>query len=291
MSKIVVLASGTRGDVQPAVSLVSYLGSRGYDVTVCGGLNIKDLAEAYQCPFIPMGTDNEAFVARAPDPTKQPLKATRALRDYVIQEMGVQFSRLPEKAGGADLILAVTFGFAGASVAQALKIPFGYIAYCPQVLQSSRHPALYVKSHRHSKMFNRMSWLFFKVLINASYRNCINTNRARLGLAPVRDCWEHILGDKILLLCDRAYATIPSDIRQSCYHSGYLPMRHHDGLDEDLLEFIEAGSKPVYVGFGSMTAHEPQKTTQIVMAAAKQSGFTSASEPSPAQPHWVRKRK
>jgi UDP:flavonoid glycosyltransferase YjiC (YdhE family) len=79
MPKIIVLANGTQGDVQPAVALSSYLNTRGYDVTICGGLNIKDLADSHECRFIPMGEDNEAFVARAPDPTKQPMKATRAL--------------------------------------------------------------------------------------------------------------------------------------------------------------------------------------------------------------------
>ena len=272
MPKIIVLASGTRGDVQPAVALSSYLNTRGYDATICGGLNIKDLADSHDCRFISMGEDNEAFVARAPDPTKQPVKATKALTQYVLKEMAIQFRQLPEIASDADLILGATFGFAAASVAEALKKPFGYLAYCPQVLQSNHHPALFVKSHRHSHMLNRMSWFCFKVLINASYRSSINKNRAKLGLKPIRDIWEHILGDKILLLCDSAYTAVPSDIRQTCYHSGYLPMYNHDDLDDDLLQFIKAGSKPVYVGFGSMTTHEPERTTQIVREAAKLAG-------------------
>ncbi len=182
------------------------------------------------------------------------------------------FSQLPEKAIDADLILGATFGFAAASVAEALNISFGYMAYCPQVLQSSHYPALFVKSHRHSKMFNRLSWFCFKALINASYRSSINKNRIKLGLKPIRDSWENILGDKILLLCDREYTLVPSDIRQTCYHCGYLPIHKHDDLDGGLLQFIEAGSKPVYIGFGSMTAHEPEKTTRIVLEAAKLAG-------------------
>ncbi len=272
MPKIIVLASGTRGDVQPAVALSSYLNMHGYDVTICGGLNIKDLADAYDCRFIPIGEDNEAFVARAPDPTRQPLKATKALTDYVLKEMAIQFDQFPEKAGESDLILGATFGFAASSIAEALNKPFGYMAYCPQVLESSQHPALFVKNHRHSPLLNRISWYCFKTLVNVSYRSCINANRNKLGLKPIRDCWEHILGHKILLLCDREYTAVPSDLRQTCYHIGYLPMHKHEDLDADLLRFIAAGSKPVYVGFGSMTAHEPAKTTQIVTEAAKIAG-------------------
>ncbi|MBW2610881.1 MAG: glycosyltransferase family 1 protein [Deltaproteobacteria bacterium] len=269
MNKIVAVASGTRGDVQPAVSLLSYLGKMGYDVTICGGLNIQPLAEANNIPFIPMGEDCEEFVSRAPDPTKQPIKATKALADFVIKEMEIQFNNLPGIAINADLILAVTFGFAGATVAEALKKPFGYISYCPQLLQSNGHPALFVKSHRHSKTVNWLSWKFFKTMFNISYRDVINKNRKNLDLPPIKDCWEHVLGEKILLACDREYSTVPSDIKQKYYHTGYLPIPRYEALDDDLLQFVNSGSKPVYIGFGSMTAREPEKTTKIVIEASK----------------------
>ncbi len=272
MKHIVAVASGSRGDVQPAVSLLSYLGSKDYEVTICGGLNIQALAEAYHCAFVPMGEDCEAFVSRAPDPTNQPIKATKALTDFVIREMALQFRKLPEIAINADLILAATFGFAGATVAEALKKPFGYISYCPQVLQSNEHPALFVRSHRHSKVVNWLSWKFFKKIFNLSYRAVINKNRKNLNLPPVQDCWNHVLGDKILLACDGEYSTVPADIKQKCFHAGYFPIPQYDDLDDVLLQFINSGSKPVYIGFGSMTAREPEKTTQIVIEAAKLAG-------------------
>ena len=272
MNKIVAVASGTRGDVQPVVLLLSYLSGKGYDVTLCGGLNIQVLAEAYDCPFIPMGQDCEEFVSRAPDPTRQPLKATKALQDFILKELELQFSKLPEIAVNADLVLAATFGFAGATVAETLRKPFGYITYCPQVLPSSSHPALFVRSHRHSKIVNRLSWIFFKKIFNVSYSTPINQHRKNFGLQPVQDCWEHILGQKILLVCDSEYAIVPSDVQQKFYHTGYLPIFRYDDLDDEVLAFINSGPKPVYIGFGSMTASEPEKTTRIAVEAAKLAG-------------------
>jgi UDP:flavonoid glycosyltransferase YjiC (YdhE family) len=49
-------------------------------------------------------------------------------------------------------------------------------------------------------------------------------------------------------------------------------MRQKGHLDADLLQFIKSGSRPVYVGFGSMTARDPQETTEIVLAATKLAG-------------------
>jgi hypothetical protein len=36
---------------------------------------------------------------------------------------------------------------------------------------------------------------------------------------------------------------------------------------EELLRFLEAGEKPVSIGFGSMTGREPQKTTELIIEA------------------------
>ena len=272
MKKIIVVASGSRGDIQPAVSLLSYLGGKGYDVTICGGLNIQELAEKYNCSFIPVGEDIEKFISRSPDPTKQPLKATKALINYIISEMKLQFTQLPKIARDADLILSVTFGFAGATVAEALKQPFGYIGYCPQILKSNEYPALFIKNHRRSKIVNGLSWIIFKKMFNISCRAFINKNRKNFGLPPVKDCWEHVIGKKILLVCDREYSIVPSDIKQKCYHTGYLPIPQNIDVDDNLLKFINSGSKPIYIGFGSMTASEPEKTTRIVIEAAKLAG-------------------
>jgi UDP:flavonoid glycosyltransferase YjiC (YdhE family) len=269
MKKIVVIASGTRGFVQPAVALSSYLRSRNYEVLICGGLNIQELAEEHNCPFIPIGKDNEEFVSRAPDPTKQPLRATKALTDFVIGEMKLQYDLLPEIASDADLILSVTFGLGGATVAEFLNKPFGYIGFCPQILPSDDHPALFVKSHRHAKLTNRLSWSFHKNLFNFSYKSFINAHRKKFGLLPVSDCWDHVIGNKVLLACDKEYSFVPPDVKQKCYQPGYLSIPQQSDMDDNLMAFINSGSTPIYIGFGSMTASEPEKTTRIVTEAAR----------------------
>lgn len=271
-NRIVALASGSRGDVQPLVLLLAYLAAGGWDVTLCGGLNIRPLAEAYHCPFVAMGQDCEAFIARAPDPTTRPVKATMALRDFIVKELEFQFDALPQVARDADLILAATFGFAGASVAQALKKPFGFVAYCPQALPSNDHPSLLVRSHRHSKAVNWLSWRFFKRVFDLSYGATLNAYRKKLHLPPVRDLWKHVLGEKVLLACDRELSALPSDVEQQCHQTGYLHLPPSGDLDAGLQAFISAGPKPVYVGFGSMTDGKPDKTTRIVIEAAKLAG-------------------
>lgn len=41
---------------------------------------------------------------------------------------------------------------------------------------------------------------------------------------------------------------------------------------QDLLEFLEAGEPPVYIGFGSMVVRDPKKLTQIIFNAVTKAG-------------------
>ena len=40
----------------------------------------------------------------------------------------------------------------------------------------------------------------------------------------------------------------------------------------DLVDFLESGPPPIYVGFGSMTSRDPERMSRIVLDALRQSG-------------------
>jgi UDP:flavonoid glycosyltransferase YjiC (YdhE family) len=42
---------------------------------------------------------------------------------------------------------------------------------------------------------------------------------------------------------------------------------------EDLVRFLEAGNPPIYIGFGSITGHDPRKILRIVLEALVASGY------------------
>ncbi len=67
---------------------------------------------------------------------------------------------------------------------------------------------------------------------------------------------------------------VPADWDASAHVTGYWWL---DDLNDwqppaDLQAFLNAGDAPVYVGFGSMIAESPEKTTRIVMEALQRSG-------------------
>jgi UDP:flavonoid glycosyltransferase YjiC (YdhE family) len=42
---------------------------------------------------------------------------------------------------------------------------------------------------------------------------------------------------------------------------------------EDLVRFLEAGDPPIYIGFGSITGHDPKRVLKVVLKALNATGY------------------
>src|SRR5687768_2198177 len=63
------------------------------------------------------------------------------------------------------------------------------------------------------------------------------------------------------------------DWQEHIHVAGYvLPEDKPWQPPQDLQEFIESGSPPIFIGFGSMPVKNPQKATEIILEALRQSG-------------------
>lgn len=76
----------------------------------------------------------------------------------------------------------------------------------------------------------------------------------------------HIISEAVLLR--------PADWPTNAYMTGYcfLEKDDHWSASVDLQNFLDAGSPPVYVGFGSMAGRDPQQLTRTVSEAQQRAG-------------------
>ena len=99
----------------------------------------------------------------------------------------------------------------------------------------------------------------------------MNRERIALGLAPSRDLYGLLLGDDPLLAAEERLAPIPWDApRVQCI--GCLHPFDETPLPEKLDAFLDAGPPPVYIGFGSMTDPDPQRSTALLLDAIDRAG-------------------
>lgn len=181
-----------------------------------------------------------------------------------------------EAAQGADAIIYHPKALGGYSAAEKLGVPAFFALPLPFATPTVAfaHPLL---------PWANLGWALnhasYRLVYNGSFASVRGTlnqwRRERLGLGKIGDDLQ--LGGKPVT---RLYAYServvprPSDWDASSIVAGYwfLPMSQEYQPPQALTAFVEAGSKPVYAGFGSMTASDAERLTNAVIAALRATG-------------------
>lgn len=269
------------------------LQAAGHRVTLIASPENKAWVEEKGCPFKPFGCDVMSFISRQPKAHSIPcaFRFWAFVRRALIQ----QLEGLGEMIQEADLVIGASLMFGLSTVADQHKMPYRYVAFCPQLLPSGRHPFPAIKQQGRPLWFNRFSWWLPRVTDAANFHWVINRFRRRHGLKPIGDAWRHILGEKVLVASDPGLAKVPPDVCQETRQTGYLHLPVDDGLDPALQAFVNSGPAPVFVGFGSMPKGDQTANRALVQEAIKiagvravvSGGFGDASSCSNATCFWV----
>lgn len=270
--KIAVTAEGTRGDIYPMFALAQRIEARGDEVVFCAPPDFAEAARARGLSFHSVGRDiREYLTAEASSLHGGALMMAKAASDLVKDNVGPQFADLRAAAKGCDGILSAGTQIAASSVAEHLGIPHRFVAYDPILLPSEMHPPVFCSKPNLPRWANRLLWRVQRRLLQFGMGKAVNRERVALGLAPSRDLYGLLLGDDPLLAAEERLAPIPSDApRVQCI--GCLHPFDETPLPEKLDAFLDAGPPPVYIGFGSMTDPDPQRSTALLLDAIDRAG-------------------
>jgi len=271
--RIALSAVGTRGDVQPMVALGLALRARGHHVRLCAPPDFHGATIDAGLPFFPVGPDiHEMMTVTCPDMVRKPLAPLRVI-DGVVSS---QFDDLRKACEGAEVVVGGGVQVAAPSIAEQLGIPYFYATYCPVVLRSREHPAPVFGNQHRSGAWNVVSWWLCERFFDAVMLGRINRERAKLDLEPVASVYDHCFrSGHTLLATDPILVGPPSDGRDGVHTTGFWYYDDEIGtepLGADLERFLADGPPPVYVGFGSMPAEDPEGLTRKVVAAVQASG-------------------
>ena len=268
--KIVLATCGSRGDVQPMIALCLALKTAGHDVLLVGPPEKAQWARQLGCSYKKFGADITAILNNMKDAIS--LRTNIASLLLVRQELHSQFKVLPQIIKTADLVIGSSLMFALSSIAQAMKIKYRYVAFTPQLFQSDDHPFLTVKTQTLPRWCNGMSWKIAGLLDKLNLTFLINRYRKKMGLGPIDNAWDHILGKQTIVACDKQVAKVPIDVKKTFVQTGYLHLDLPDTPQPDLDRFLKKGERPIYAGFGSMPPRDQDKNIPLLIAAARSVG-------------------
>jgi vancomycin aglycone glucosyltransferase len=188
-------------------------------------------------------------------------------------DLAAQFDPIAAAAAGCDVLLATGLAhFASRSAAEKLGIPYVYATLCPFLLPSPHHPPpqLLGQPFPPGVTDNRVLWDLNAQRFNALFGAALNAHRASVGLSRVDDVRNFIFTDRPWLAADPTLAPWPETADPDVVQTGAWILPDERPLPAELMAFLNAGTPPVYVGFGSMRA--PDDVARVAIEAIRAQG-------------------
>ena len=258
--RLLLLTYGTEGDTRPIAALGHALAGAGHEVRLLADTATVGIGES-------LGLRSDAL----PGDIREAIAAEGAMR-----EITRNLARLTNAHTGRWLAQAIDAGrdcdavvmsgltaFVGLSAAEALDVPAIGAMMIPITPTSAFGSPLLPFSP--PRMLNRASHQLVNQLVWRTFRRATNRARATAGLPPRRALWT---GHPVLYGVSPALLPPTSDWPDNNRACGQWQTPQGAWTPPpELLEFLNAGEPPVYVGFGSMAGFDNARVLQAVTGA------------------------
>ncbi|GAB7350066.1 hypothetical protein MBLNU459_g0735t1 [Dothideomycetes sp. NU459] len=305
---IVIMVIGSRGDIQPFLQIGRELKKYGHRVRIATHPAFKSFVENdVGLEFFSVGGDPSelmAFMVKNPGliPSMETVRQGEiARRRKGMAEMFEGFWRACVNATDdeqdranirmmgdrspfiADAIIANPPSFAHVHIAERLGIPLHIMFTFPYTpTQAFPHPLANIKpqkSNVDTNYVNFMSYPLVEMMTWQGLGDLVNNFRKKtLGLEPVSSLWAPgaLFRMKVpyTYMWSPGLAPKPKDWGPEIDIGGYvfLDLASNFNPPKELTDFLDAGDKPVYIGFGSIVVDDPDKFTKLIFDAVKKAG-------------------
>jgi vancomycin aglycone glucosyltransferase len=251
------------------VALAVRLRELGAEVRVCAPPDWAERLAQFDVPLVPLGPPVRQLMH---GPTPPSLADVPRRAAELIAE---QFDKLPAVAKGCDALVATgLFPVAASvqSVAEKLDIRYVFAAYCPIFLPSPHRPPQPLPGRplppdvTDNRVLNDLDIQNY----NGLFGDALNTHRASIGLPPVDNVRDHVITDQPWLAADPVLGPWQEPADLDVVQTGAWIVPDERPLPAELEAFLDAGTAPVYVGFGSMRA--PKDSARVAIEAIRAQG-------------------
>lgn len=276
---ITILCSGSRGDFQPYIALAQQLKKLGKKVRITGSKSFEEFIKSYGIEVYPIKADIDTInvdpeVLKAAGSADNPLKMLltfNKMKEYGIYMINDYY----EACKGSELIIyhpGCSIGYFAAQkfgIPSVLASPFPMHKtkeYLSVVMYGKTKSNLITKKLSYT-MLQGMLWMASKDSVKGFWKKEFGKSPENFG-SP----FEKHLDKKhpAIISCSNFVFKRPNDWNENIHQNGYWFVEEPREYTptEELQEFLNAGEKPVYIGFGSMTSLEKDEELANIAAEA-----------------------
>ena len=263
--RVLLLTAGSRGDVEPFVSLASALRRAGHVVRV----GVPDDPDAlHGIEEFSLGVSFSALAVAVSE-----VGAMRAYREHIAPAMSTILSRVVDEAIAwqPDVIVSHPKLLTVPIVAEYLGIPSLTVELAPVLTATVEFPAAGVLSRSYGPVLNRLSYRV-PALGGRMFAADIRAARQRLGVSR-----SHRVSPSAgsLIAVSPSLLARPSDWPVSAHLTGDWPRQSRPGevLDAGVSDFLSDPAPFAYAGFGSMRAGNPASRAEAIIEGARKAGL------------------
>ncbi|MGB8387833.1 glycosyltransferase [Mycobacterium sp.] len=271
--RVLLTTYDSRGGVEPLAGLAVPLRALGADVRVCAPPDeeFAELLAGVGVPLVPFGESVRAMTTAATPPSEQDL------RRQVDELIADQFDTVAAAAQGCDALVSTgpLWTAAGArSVTEKLGIHYVYASYHPTHLPSPHHPPPSCLGLPFPVFMidNRVLWDQDAQHANALFGTELNSHRASIGLPPVDNVRDYAFTDQPWLAADPTLGPWQQPADLDVVQTGAWLLPDERPLPAEVVAFLDAGTPPVYVGFGSMSLRHAKDIARVAIEAIRAQG-------------------
>lgn len=281
--KITILSTGSRGDTQPYVALGVQLKKSGHTVRLAAFQNYESFVKDHGLEFYPIRGDVSIIAAGADG--KDAMQADNPLKIFLsFNKLKAHVFDLQQDFFNAckdsDVIVYHPGAAIGYFAARHFNIPSVLATPFPMSPTREYPSLIFYDAPRLGKGINFLSHKILEQIMWFA------------SSSPLKDFWKQEFGKlpmdlsnpfskqtskrlPTIISCSEFVFPTPSDRSEHVHTTGYWFLDEEAGWNPsvELLNFLEKGSPPVYVGFGSIgNSDVALQTTELVINALKRSG-------------------
>ncbi len=274
--RILIIAPGSRGDVQPYIALGKGLQNAGHTVRLVSHSNFEPLIRSYGLEFWSFGNDVKEAVENSELRELTEKGNFLLLLAKMAKESEREALRFAESglqaAQGMDVVLGGIGGlFIGTAIAEKLHIPLVQAHVFPftptkdfSSVLTPKLPAFLNRLSHH--LARQVMWQGFRSADSIARKKVLNIPSAPF-FGPYHS--KALRNMPILYGFSPSVIPAPSDWNSNIHITGYWFLDEPDDWQPPaaLLDFLQSGPPPIYIGFGSMSARNPEETADLILQA------------------------
>ncbi|MFL9891551.1 glycosyltransferase [Paraburkholderia sp. RL17-381-BIF-C] len=280
MTRVIITAIGSAGDVHPLLGIGAALAARGHEIVFCTHPPFAAAATRRGFMFVPIGTAADYADAMANPALWNPRTSFRTLWAVIAPTLRAHFDTLASLTTPDTVLVGTLWAFSARLMQELYRVPFVSVQVSPSTLLSAHapptHPRLTIPRRLPLAVKAALMHSIERYALDKVCGPALNALRAELGLEPATRIfgqWLHST-DRVLCLFPDWFAQPQPDWPAPYRMSGF-PLFNDTvacAPDPQLDAFLAAGERPVVFTAGS-TLIDQARYARAVRDTLRESGL------------------